>query len=115
MPASSSMSDQEILEINIIAALKLEALPDDQKVQLLDNIATLVQKRAMLEIINRLTEDEKSSLDALITEKGQESPEIADFLRTHIDNIEDMFRKELAVVKRELIDQAEQFEQAIEK
>lgn len=108
------LSDQEVLELNVITALKLESLPEDQKVQLLNNMATLVQKRAMVKIIDMLSEDDKTALNTLIEEKGEESPEIADFFRTHIEDVEGLFRTELIALKRELVDEAARLEAAVE-
>ena len=44
------MNDQDIFNINLIDALGLQHLPDDQKIQFLQNIATIVQKSGMVRI-----------------------------------------------------------------
>lgn len=97
------MTDQQILDANIIVELGLDYLPDDQKVQLIQSIATLVQKSAMLKIIDLLSDDDKQTLDGLIQDKGPQSSEVIDFLQTLIPTIGDILQEELIKVKRDLI------------
>lgn len=114
MPPSSpaALSDQEVLELNIISALELQALPEEQKVQLLNNMATLIQKRSMVAMLELLSEDDKKALEELIAAEGEESAKIADFLRTHIDDIEGIFRRELVALKREVLEDMSKLESA---
>ncbi len=100
------MTDQEILDINIISALGIESLPDEQKVALLNDMATLVMKRTMLVVIETLSEAQKNELEALVASEGAESPAISEFLKNNVTSIDTMMQKELITVKREMIEKA---------
>ena len=109
-----TMTDQEILESNIIAALHLETLPDEHKIQLLNNIATLVQKRSMAEILNQLNDQQQTDLDVIIQESGPESEQVAEFLKNNVTNMEEIITRELIAVKRDLIEKADELEEKVE-
>jgi hypothetical protein len=100
------MTDQEILDANILVELGLEHLPEDQKTQIINTIATLVQKSAMLRILNQLNEDQVRQLEALIQEKGAEHNDVIAFLHAHVSTIAEILQEELLAVKRDLIMQA---------
>ncbi|MDP2656257.1 MAG: DUF5663 domain-containing protein [bacterium] len=103
-----AMTDQEVLNANLIVALGLQSLPDEQKLQLLDMSATLVQKRAMVRIVEILTEDQRDELNALIEKEGIKGEEVGVFLRSAVSSLDDIYKQELIAVKRELIDKAQQ-------
>lgn len=100
------MTDQEILDINIISALGIESLAEEQKVALLNDMATLVMKRTMLAVIETLSESQKNELEALVSGEGAESPAISEFLKNNVSSIDTMMQKELIAVKREMIEKA---------
>ena len=109
----TSLTDQEVLESNLISSLHLESLADDHKIQLLNNIATLVQKRAMLEIIATLSEAQQAELDTIVTASGAESEAVAEFLKNNVSNMEEIVTRELVAVKRELMEKAGELEERI--
>lgn len=108
------MTDQEILESNIIAALHLESLPDEHKIQLLNNIASLVQKRSMMEILNQLSDEQQQVLNGIVEQSGAESEQVAEFLKNNVSNMEEIITRELVAVKRDLIEKADELEEKID-
>ncbi|MEK7103055.1 MAG: hypothetical protein AAB870_01775, partial [Patescibacteria group bacterium] len=75
------MTDQEILNVNLISQLGLQALSDEQKLQLLNDAANLVQKRAMARIIESLNDTQRDELNALIEKEGVQGEEVGTYLR----------------------------------
>lgn len=100
------MTDQEILAANLVSELGLQSLSDEQKLQLLNDAATLVQKRAMARIIETLTEGQRTELNTLIEKEGVQGEEVGTFLRTAVPALDDVYMQEMVAVKRELIEKA---------
>lgn len=101
------MNNNTILEQNIIAELGLESLPEEQKISLLENMATLVQKRVMLRIMEILSEAEKDQFEKFLEEKGEDAPEIAEFLREKIPNLDEVVKEEIIKLKKEVLEKIE--------
>jgi ElaB/YqjD/DUF883 family membrane-anchored ribosome-binding protein len=95
--------NQNFLEKNIIEELGLETLPEEQKITLLEQMTTLVQKRVMLRIMEVLTEVEKDEFEKLLEEKGEDAIEIANFLREKIPNLDELVKEEIVKLKKEVI------------
>lgn len=100
------LNDQEILDANILVELELEYLPEEQKTNIINTIATLVQKAAMLRILDLLNEAQIRQLEDLIAEKGAEHAEVVAFLHERVPTIAQILQEELLAVKRDLIMQA---------
>ena len=102
------MTDQEILNVNLVVALGLQSLPDDQKLKLLNDAATLVQKRAMALVVEKMTESQRDELNALIEKEGVQGEEVGVYLRTVVPTLDDIYKQELIAVKREIIEKAQE-------
>ncbi len=102
------MTDQEILNVNLVVALGLESLSDDQKLQLLNDAATLVQKRAMARIIEMLNDGQRDELNTLIEKDGVQGEEVGTYLRNAVSSLDDIYKQELIAVKRDLIEKAQE-------
>ena len=96
-------TDQELFDADIIAELGLQDLSDDKKTQLIQTIVSLVQKSSLTKILDLLSEDERKELEALIEEKGADSPTVILFMQSRVTNLEEIFKTELIAVKRDLI------------
>lgn len=100
------MTDQQILESNLLEELGLANMSDEDTQRIVNNIVTLIQKTAMLSIIDVLSDEEKKELAALVEEKGYGSKEVTDFLSEHVPNLGDMLQAALVKVKRDLLERA---------
>ncbi len=103
------MTDQELLKTNIITSLGLQAASDDNKVALISEMAALVEKRLIARILETLSEKDRKKLDSLLGEKGNESDEVGEFLKSKIPNIDTLFQEEVVAVKREMMQEQEAF------
>ena len=97
------LTDQQLLQANIITALNLQGLPDGRKVQLLQRVATLVQKAVQLRILKLLSSDDLQMFNTFVAEKGEDSPETVDFIKAKIPNLAELFEEEIVNAKRNLI------------
>ncbi len=87
---------------NIIALLGIEALPDEKKVALLDQMADLVLKRVMLDVMTQL--------DGADAKKAEDLSDDSDKLMAFLSERFDMPRllsEETEKVKAELVENAE--------
>ncbi|MBI4253309.1 hypothetical protein HY623_04010 [Candidatus Uhrbacteria bacterium] len=100
-----TLTDTQVLEANIITALNLQGLSDDKKAQLLQKVATMVQKAVQLRILKLLSADNLQKFQEIVTEKGEESAEAIDFIKTNIPNLAKLYEEEVVSAKRMLFAQ----------
>lgn len=100
------------LTTNIFDDVGLAGLPTDDKVALLQQMATLVQKQVMLRIMGMLFADDAETLAALIDEKGAESPEVRAFLLERVPNFDELLEEETLKVKQGLAKNAAENQEA---
>lgn len=102
-----ALNDQQILEVQLLEELGLTGLSDEDTQRVVNNIVVLIQKTAMLSILDALSEEEKNALAQLIDEKGYGSKEVTDYLSAHVPNLADMLQAALIKVKRDLLKRAD--------
>ena len=67
------MTDQELLNENIISLLGLESLPVEQKIAMVEKMSQLIEKRAMAKVLSLLpAEDQDTLLKHLETNNTEE-------------------------------------------
>jgi H2-forming N5,N10-methylenetetrahydromethanopterin dehydrogenase-like enzyme len=91
------------LDENIIAKLGLQDMPEEQRLALLDQMAELVEKRAMLRIMDELPEDALEEANKL----ADEPEKLMEFLASKV-NILDIMAEETEKLKNEMFLQASQ-------
>ena len=99
------MADAKLSE-NIIQLLGLQALPDEEKVRLVERMAALVERRLTVRLANELDEEDTEKLVAL----GEGSEGAAAFLREKFSNLDVMALEEIENVKREALEAAKAVE-----
>lgn len=104
--------NSSLISANIFDELGLSALPGDDKVTLLQQMTTLVQKNLMLRIMDMLSADDAETLAALIDEKGAESPEVRAFLLERVLNLDELLEEETLKVKQGLAKNAAENQEA---
>ena len=65
------MLDQKKLAENIISILGIAALPDEQKLALLDKMSNLAQKRVSLRVLEQLNQDEQAAFMAATADNNE--------------------------------------------
>ncbi len=60
------MIDQEILKQNIISALGIDSLPDEEKAALIDQMGELVEKRVVLRLMQELPKEAHEEFEKLM-------------------------------------------------
>ena len=96
------MIDQNILQQNIISALNLQALDDQKKIDLLDKMSEVIQKRLILRVLKEMDGENKKEFEKVL----DSSPDkVADFLQKVFPGFPKMVEEEIAKLKQELIEQ----------
>jgi len=85
---------------NIIAILGIENLPQARKIQVLDKITTLVQKRLLVRIHQSLAGRFQERLGELL--EAGDSETLSEFLEQHVPNLPELIEAETTEVKKEL-------------
>ncbi|GEM_PF-1755127 len=95
------MTKQQTLNQNIIIALGLQALDDSKKIELINKISDLVQKRLTLKLVQQMTEAQKDEFDKLAeAEAGEE--QMSAFLQQVFPNFLELAEQEVVKIKSEL-------------
>lgn len=91
------------MEANIIEALGLEALPDEQKIKMVEMMSTVVQKRLMLRIMDQLSETDKDEFEKILGGKDADLA-AAEFIKNKVPNFDEMVQEEVIKIKQEMIE-----------
>jgi len=91
------------LEANIIEALGLESLPDEQKIKMVEMMSTIVQKRLMLRVMEQLSEPEKDAFEKVLGGKDADLA-AAEFIKNKVSNFDEMVQEEIIKIKQEMIE-----------
>lgn len=87
---------------NIIKILGIENLPDEKKVEMVEKISTLVQKRLLLRLVESVPADKQTELAALLEKSDQDT--LNAFLQTNAPQFPEWIVEEVTKVKQELTD-----------
>ena len=93
------MADPKLSE-NIIKLLGLEALPDEEKVRLVERMAALVERRLTVRLAKDLSDEDVNRLESL----GDGSEAATAFLREKFSNLDVIALEEIESVKREALE-----------
>lgn len=101
---------QKLVEENIIQILGIAALPDEQKIQLVERMAGLVEKRLLARLARDLSDEELKTLEGF--EADGKGDSATAFLRKKFANLDDLVREEIERVKQEAVEVAEKVDKA---
>lgn len=96
---------KNLIEENIIELLGIAALPDEQKIKLVERMAGLVERRLLARLARDLSDEELKTLEGF--DAGGKSESATAFLREKFPNLDDLVREEVERVKREALEAAE--------
>lgn len=94
------MLEQKKLEESIISLLGIQALPDEQKLALLDKMSNLTQKRVSLRVLEKLDKEEQEVFMASI-DKGDEK-KVKDILERYDIDVITLAQEEIVKLKDEM-------------
>ena len=94
------MLNKDKLNENIISILGIESLSDDKKIEMLKKMGELVQKRIVLDILEKINDDEKEKfIEATSNDRDEEVKAILD---NHGIDMVELIEKETNNLKQEL-------------
>lgn len=94
--------DQQLLQSNIINELGIENLPEEKKVELVENISQAVEKKLMLRLLETLNEEQYAELTGIEKDEDRMAK-----LMEMVPNFDDIMKEEIVAIKQELIDMVE--------
>lgn len=93
---------KDLLNENIIGLLGLEALPDEEKLSLLNKMSELVWKRVLLRIMERFSEEEARELEAILNDEEK----VFQYLSDKSPDFLDILKEEIVKIKAEMVEVA---------
>lgn len=96
----------QILDQDIITLLGLDNLPEEQKTNLINKMGEVILNRISLKIMDNLSLDEQERLKTLIN-KDKDEEKVNDFLKSRIENLEEIRMTEILRFKAEIVADAE--------
>lgn len=91
----------DILRKNIIVELGLENISESRKLELLNKMSDLIQKRVLLRVIKSLSVAEKEEFDKLLGKEDDQ--EIYRFLIAKVPEIDEITDEEVVNFKEEIL------------
>jgi hypothetical protein len=85
---------------NIISILGIESLPDERKVQVVEKVADLVQKRLLVRILDSLDVKEYQEFTRVLD--SNDSGRLEDFIVRNCPQMHEWLNEEISSVKQEL-------------
>ncbi len=90
-----------LLQTNIITELNLEILPAKEKVDLINKMVELIEKRVVVRILKGLTEDDLKTYEKL----AKQSDGKLKFLSQRVPNFIELLQEETVKVKEEILNE----------
>lgn len=90
----------ELLNVNLVKELGLDSMPHEQKGALIDQMLQVLESRINLEVLSKLSEEDKKELDKILDSEG----DMVAFLRSKIVNFDLMVAETVANFKKEMLD-----------
>ena len=84
---------------NIIKGLGLEVLPEEKKVQMLEKMTELVQKRVMLRVMELLSNEQAEEMAA----KESNPVEMLAYIAEKVPNFDSILQEEISVLREEVL------------
>lgn len=94
------MFDQNMLKQNLIKALGLENLPEEEKNTLVEKMTEVIQKRILIRITEELKDEDKDEFIKISEEKNEAV--LISFLQAKIPNLNKIILEELVSFKQQL-------------
>jgi len=100
MPQSTSN------QTNLIKMLGLQDLPDKEKLQVIDQVTYVLNMRVLERVAQELTEEQYAVVEQKMEADDPEA--VFEYLRTHVESMEDIIEEEIKKVRKELFNRKEE-------
>lgn len=89
---------------NFLEELGLNNLPEDKKIQLLDDVGRMIQQNVIFRVIEVMNESDKDEFDRVIGENMDHPEAILNFLKAKVPNFETIVSEEVEKFKKESVE-----------
>lgn len=97
---------------NIIQALGLDNLPEEEKNKMLEEMGRVVYQNIILRVINELKEEDKDELDAFLETNTDNQEAIYEFLKSKLPNLDEIAAEEVEKFRKDSLDFADAINKA---
>lgn len=94
-------SDELVLDADLIIALKLENLPNEEQAQLLERMASTVQSAVAKQMMSRLDEPMQEKLKTATESSNPE--DLEQFLNEYVPDFQDLVEQQTIKFKRAML------------
>ncbi len=97
----------DILQKNITKELGLENLPEDKRDEIYLRISKIIYQNIMIRVVDALKEEDRDEFNKLLDEDikaEEESDKILEFLRSKIENFDNIVAEEIVKFKEKSVD-----------
>ncbi|MBI2627944.1 MAG: hypothetical protein HYW71_00715 [Candidatus Niyogibacteria bacterium] len=94
----------QYLKADLFKALNTEALLPEERVSLLESVGEVVNKRIIMRLMRKLSDEQKDQLDLILAEHPKEDFALGRFLKSEMPDLQQIINEETAGYKKELID-----------
>lgn len=99
------MTTTDLLRQNILEALGLQSLPEQQKVELLGKMTEVLQSKIMDRLLVALSTEQREHIDALLAANAKEE-QVEKYLRDTLSNYDALVLQEIADFKEQMVQDA---------
>ncbi|OGE81373.1 MAG: hypothetical protein A3H72_03780 [Candidatus Doudnabacteria bacterium RIFCSPLOWO2_02_FULL_48_8] len=85
---------------NLVQILGIEALPDERKLQLLEKVSTLVERRLVLRLLKSLSPAARAEFENILDSENEEA--ISLFMEKNAPDLMDWIVEETSKIKQDL-------------
>lgn len=89
---------------NIIQALGLDNLPEEEKNKMLEEMGRVVYQNIILRVLEELKEEDKDEFDAFLEKNSDNQEAIYEFLKSKIPNLDELAAQEVEKFRKDSLD-----------
>ncbi|EKD56029.1 MAG: hypothetical protein ACD_58C00316G0002 [uncultured bacterium] len=110
---TTSAISQKLIDVDILEALGLANLPEDQKMEMLASFADTVMQTVMIRVAVRLIGPDADEFDKIVDAKDEQK--IGEFLQSKVPDIEQLVTNETLKLKQVLIERVKKVDEQLEQ
>lgn len=89
---------------NFLEELGLGNLPEDKKIQLLDDMGKMINQNIIMRVVELMSEEDKNEFDKVIGENMANPEAILDFLKAKVPSFDAIVAEEIEKFKKESVE-----------
>jgi chaperone required for assembly of F1-ATPase len=104
MDTSTVIDVKKYLQTDLFDELGMDMLTAEERVKFLDEMGTVLQRRAMIRVWDELTEEQKDEMDRIAKASEKAPNAVLQYVAGVLPNLENLIQEEIAGYKKELME-----------